>query len=180
MRILLSCGFAVAVLALGACKRAAMSLDANTPAHRGRYSGIGIYVPDMAWSKLTGVAPDRARLARSPGRPIFMPARLQGVGMIVGLIAMAMLVLRLFPDTPTARFLHRWLAEKPAAWIAGVERKQVIFLLLIVAAVMILREAAPMLAGTSELALFGLWDASVYLDVVMAGWTLAALARGRA
>jgi len=100
--------------------------------------------------------------------------------MIVGLIAMAMLVMRLFPDTPTGHFLHRWLAEKPAAWIAGVERKQVIFLLLIVAAAMILREAAPMLAGTSELALFGLWDASVYLDVVMAVWTLAALARGRA
>ena len=56
MRILLSCGFAVAVLALGACKREAVSLDDDTPAHRGRYSGIGINPPDMAWSKLNGVA----------------------------------------------------------------------------------------------------------------------------
>lgn len=56
MRILLSCGFAVAALALGACKREPVSLDDDTPAHRGRYSGIGIYAPDMAWSKLNGVA----------------------------------------------------------------------------------------------------------------------------
>lgn len=100
--------------------------------------------------------------------------------MIVAMIALAMLVMRLFPDTPTGRFLHRWLAEKPVAWIAGVKRKQIIFVLLTVAVVLTLREAAPMLAGTSELALFGIWDASVYLDVVMAVWTLAALSRGRA
>jgi hypothetical protein len=29
------------------------------------------------------------------------------------------------------------------------------------------------------MALFAMWDASVYLDVVMAAWTIAALARGR-
>jgi hypothetical protein len=100
--------------------------------------------------------------------------------MFVALMVLAIAVTRLFPDTATGRFLHRWLAEKPAAWIDRIERKQIIFLLLAVGAALILREAAPMLAGTSELALLGLWDASVYLDVVMAVWTLGALSRGRA
>ena len=99
--------------------------------------------------------------------------------MFTALMVLAIAVTRLFPDTPTGRFLHRWLAEKPAAWIDGIQRQHVIFLLLTVGAALVLREAAPMLASTSELALLGIWDASVYLDLVMAAWTIVALARGR-
>ncbi|MES2043861.1 MAG: hypothetical protein V4475_08275 [Pseudomonadota bacterium] len=99
--------------------------------------------------------------------------------MFYTMMVAAIAVMRLFPETPTARFLHRWLAEKPAAWIDAVRRKHLIFLLLTIGTVLVLREAAPMLAGSSELALFGIWDASVYLDVAMAAWTIAALARGR-
>lgn len=99
--------------------------------------------------------------------------------MFCAMMVAAIAVMRLFPETPTARFLHRWLAEKPAAWIDAIRRKHVIFLLLTIGMVLVLREAAPMLAGSSELALFGLWDASVYLDVVLAAWTIAALGRGR-
>ena len=99
--------------------------------------------------------------------------------MFTVLMILAIAVMRLFPDTATGRFLHCWLAEKPAAWIDAIQRKHVIFLLLMIAAVLVLREAAPMLAGSSELALFGIWDASVYLDVVLAAWTIAALGRGR-
>ena len=99
--------------------------------------------------------------------------------MFTALMVLAIAVARLFPDTATGRFLHRWLAEKPAAWIEGIQRKHVIFLLLTISAVVLLREAAPMLASTGELALFGIWDASVYLDVVLAAWTIAALGRGR-
>lgn len=99
--------------------------------------------------------------------------------MFTVLMVLAIAVARLFPDTATGRFLHRWLAEKPAAWIDRIQRKHVIFLLLTVGAVLLLREAAPMLASTGDLALFGIWDASVYLDVVLAAWTIAALGRGR-
>ncbi len=99
--------------------------------------------------------------------------------MFYTMMVAAIAVMRLFPETPTARFLHRWLAEKPAAWIDAIRRKHLIFLLLTIGMVLVLREAAPMLAGSSELALFGLWDASIYLDVVMAAWTIAALARRR-
>lgn len=99
--------------------------------------------------------------------------------MFVALMALAIAVTRLFPETATGRFLHRWLAEKPAAWLATIERKHVIFLILAALLVIVLREAVPMLASASDLALFAMWDASVYLDVVMAAWTIAALARGR-
>jgi hypothetical protein len=99
--------------------------------------------------------------------------------MFVALMVLAIAVTRLFPETPTGRFLHRWLAEKPAAWLARIERRHVIFLVLAALLVVVLREAVPMVAGASDLALFAMWDASVYLDVVMAAWTIAALARGR-
>ena len=98
--------------------------------------------------------------------------------MIFALMAMVIAVTRLFPDTATGRFLHRWLAEEPAAWLAAIERKHVIFLLLAALLVVALREAVPMI-GAADMALFAMWDASVYLDVVMAAWTIAALARGR-
>jgi hypothetical protein len=45
--------------------------------------------------------------------------------------------------------------------------------------VVVLREAVPMI-GAADMAMLAMWDASVYLDVVMAVWTVAALARGRA
>jgi len=99
--------------------------------------------------------------------------------MFCAMMVAAIAVMRLFPETPTARFLHRWLAEKPAAWLARIERKHVIFLVLAALLVVVLRDAVPMVAGASDLALFAMWDASVYLDVVMAAWTIAALARGR-
>lgn len=99
--------------------------------------------------------------------------------MFCAMMMAAIAVMRLFPETPVARFLHFWLAEKTAAWIDGIRRKHVIFVLLTIGMVLVLREAAPMLAGTSELALFGIWDASVYLDVAIAAWTIAALGRGR-
>jgi hypothetical protein len=35
--------------------------------------------------------------------------------MFVALMVLAIAVTRLFPDTATGRFLHCWLAEKPAA-----------------------------------------------------------------
>jgi hypothetical protein len=101
------------------------------------------------------------------------------MGMFVALMLAVIAVTRLFPDTATGRFLHHWLAEKPAAWLATIERKHVIFLVLAALLVAVLREAVPMVAGASDLALFAMWDASVYLDVVMTAWTIAALARGR-
>lgn len=99
--------------------------------------------------------------------------------MFVALMLAAIAVTRLFPETATGRFLHCWLAEKPAAWLATIERKHVIFLVLAALLVVVLREAVPMVAGAGDLALFAMWDASVYLDVVMAAWTIAAVARGR-
>ena len=98
--------------------------------------------------------------------------------MFVAVMVLAIAVTRLFPDTATGRFLHRWLAEKPAAWLATIERKHVIFLVLAALLVVVLREAVPMI-GAADMALFAMWDASVYLDVVMAAWTIAALSRGR-
>jgi hypothetical protein len=114
------------------------------------------------------------------GRAAFyIPTQEKGAAMFCAMMVAAIVVMRLFPETPTARFLHRWLAEKPAAWLARIERKHVIFLVLAALLVVVLRDAVPMVAGASDLALFAMWDASVYLDVVMAAWTIAALARGR-
>lgn len=90
--------------------------------------------------------------------------------MLTAIFAVAIFVARLFPETPAGKWLHLNLAELPLRWACGLERKYVIFALLIVIAGPALTAAAPL-----ELALIYALDLSLYIDVVVAVGTAAAL-----
>jgi hypothetical protein len=97
--------------------------------------------------------------------------------MIASLLLLTTAFILLFPETPAARLLHRYLAEKPADLLARIERKHVIFAIV---GVFVLLSAGEMLAILgSDVAVLIAWDMSLYLDAAIAVWTASALTRIR-
>jgi hypothetical protein len=78
-----------------------------------------------------------------------------------------MLVLKLFPDTPAARFLHRDLVERPAAWLSSRTRRHLLFVLMVVAIGFAGTEFV-LLAGSADVAMLLAWDISLYVDTIIA------------
>jgi hypothetical protein len=93
---------------------------------------------------------------------------------VTTLLALATLVMRLFPQTPAARWLHLHLVELPLALTARLERKHILFLIVGVAAAQPL-----MMMGAADLAMIAAWDMALYVDVAVAAYAAAALARTR-
>lgn len=94
--------------------------------------------------------------------------------MLTGLFGLAILIAKLFPATPAGRWLHLMLVETPLAWASRIERKQIIFVLILLFAGHSLLMAAPL-----EFALIYAFDLSVYLDAVVAVGTLSVANRAR-
>ena len=92
---------------------------------------------------------------------------------LTGLLAVAMLIMRFFPRTSAARWLHLHLVELPMALAAKLERKQFILLLVCIA-------AAPSLAMfPAEIGLLFAGDLATYVDVMLVAYAAAALSRSR-
>ena len=92
---------------------------------------------------------------------------------LTGLLASAMLIMRLFPGTPAARWLHLHLVELPMALTAKLGRKQAIMLFVCIA-------AAPSLAMfPAEIGLLVAGDLATYVDVMLVAYATAALSRSR-
>ena len=89
--------------------------------------------------------------------------------MLAGLLAAAMLVMKLFPETPFARLLHLYLVELPIKLARRIKRTDVILVVIILCAGQTLA-----LAGSFELAMAYAVDLSIYADAVVATY-LAAL-----
>lgn len=98
--------------------------------------------------------------------------------MLPGLLLMIIGFMRLFPDTPFARFLHRHLVEQPLRWIATVERHQLIFVGIMALLLLVAGEAIAVI-GSSELLIGFVWDLSIYVDALAATYMLAATTRLR-
>ena len=94
---------------------------------------------------------------------------------LAGLLALAILVMRLFPKTPASCWLHRHLVELPLEWSERVERRHFWFALICVMAALSATVALP----ASELALAAAWDLSLYVDAVAIASAAALLSRGR-
>lgn len=94
---------------------------------------------------------------------------------ITALLALATLVMLLFPRTPAARWLHLHLVELPLAWLGKLERKHILFLIVGLAAAQPL-----MMMGAADLAAVVAWDMAIYFDVAIAAYAAAALAKSRA
>lgn len=98
---------------------------------------------------------------------------------IVAFVSLAnMLLMRLCPDTDLSRTLHRHLIERPAAWLARLDRRQI--LVLVIAAGLLLAAGDLVVAlGSAEIVLGYAADLAIYSDVVLAGLLLAAASRVR-
>lgn len=94
--------------------------------------------------------------------------------MLAGALAVAILIARLFPETPTGKWLHVHFVEIPLRAASGVERKYVIFALLVLIAGPTIAAAAPV-----DLALIYALDVSLYIDAVIVVGTAAAFSRCR-
>ena len=94
--------------------------------------------------------------------------------MLALILAMMIATMKLWPQTPTARLLHKALVEAPLRIVAGIERKHLFF-----AAIVLLFLMTPAMLGPFDLALYGMWDVAVFLDVATVALALATVARGR-
>lgn len=95
-------------------------------------------------------------------------------GMLFGIV----LTLRLFPDIPVSRAMHRIFVADPLALIARMTRTHLIFALVALAMALSFAELI-MLLGSSDLIVPMAWDVSLYVDALIATWTIAAAARAK-
>lgn len=89
-------------------------------------------------------------------------------------LASLVAVMLLAPETPIARSLHRNLVEEPLRLAARFERKHVLFLVVGLASLQSFAMVLP-----AEMAMIMAWDLTVYVDLLIASWTLSAFARLR-
>jgi hypothetical protein len=94
---------------------------------------------------------------------------------LTGLLALATLVMRLFPLTPAARWLHLHMVELPLAWLGRLERKHILFLIVGAAAAQPL-----MMMGAADVAMIVAWDMTLYVDAAIAVYAAAAFAKSKA
>ena len=94
--------------------------------------------------------------------------------MIWGLLLLAALIMKLWPETGCARWLHETLIERPLAFLSGIRRTHIIFL--IVGFAMMYSFAQ---IGAPHVGLVAAVDVSAYVDAMITVWTVAALTRAR-
>lgn len=94
---------------------------------------------------------------------------------LIGSWALALVAAMLFPETPLGRLLHRQFVEEPLRLAAKMERKHIFVLL-----ILLFCGQSLLVLGSVDLAMLVAWDMSLYLDAVLAAWTVAAMGRIRA
>ena len=98
------------------------------------------------------------------------------LAMLAGMMGLCMLVMRLFPDSPTARHLHHHLAERPVAWFSRLDRRHLLLALITIGALLLAGEMIGML-GSADLMLAWTWDLTVYCDALAMTVVLGGAAR---
>lgn len=97
--------------------------------------------------------------------------------MLLGLFIVIWIILLRWPDTAIGQALRRMMIIAPARILNGVERRQVLFIGIMLLVVLV---GAGSIAGvmSADLAMLAAWDASLYVDTLIAVWTVAAVSRG--
>ena len=95
-----------------------------------------------------------------------------------GVLVAAMLVMKLLPHSPYGRFLNSTLVQRPLARLAEMDRRQVIFVMVLVGLTLFATDMVFLFGSYDLLALYA-WDLTVYLDVTVIAFALATVARGR-
>ncbi|WP_066551326.1 MULTISPECIES: hypothetical protein [unclassified Sphingomonas] len=98
--------------------------------------------------------------------------------MLFATTVFVMMILRLWPETPIARWLHRTLVAAPARRLSALSRQQLLFM---VALVMLLPVGGELMLifGAADALMLMAWQTAAYYDAMMATALLAGLARMR-
>jgi hypothetical protein len=88
------------------------------------------------------------------------------------------LMMRFFPDAPPARFLHTYLVAKPVRWSLDLDRRRLVYYLIVIGLCLTASEMVAIL-GTDFLLAYS-WHLTLYLDGMAAAAALAVLARLKA
>ena len=97
---------------------------------------------------------------------------------LCGMMLALILVMRLAPHSPAARLLHRHLVELPLRELSGLERHQLVFVLIMAGFAMTGGEMIAIL-GPELVGAYAL-DLAIYLDALAIAYAFAAVARLRA
>jgi hypothetical protein len=95
--------------------------------------------------------------------------------MAIGFLAMAIAVMKLWPETRAAIWLHRHCVACPLEWAERATRRQLLTSLILLVMILSLGELA-MLAPMDMLALVAA-DTATYVDTLIAVWTVTAIMR---
>ncbi|TMJ19361.1 MAG: hypothetical protein E6G92_06125 [Alphaproteobacteria bacterium] len=98
--------------------------------------------------------------------------------MVSGIVLLVIVVMRLFPAIPLSRALHRALVEAPLERLGAMSRRHLIYAALL-AGMMIAGAEVILLLGSADMAMLMAWDVSLYVDGLIATWTISALVRGK-
>jgi hypothetical protein len=85
--------------------------------------------------------------------------------MILSVLAVCIMVMKAFPETGTAQWLHKVLVEQPLEWLSNLKRRDIIFLLVMIALCLTAGEFVAVF-GMSELFVLGA-NLSLYVDAVL-------------
>lgn len=85
--------------------------------------------------------------------------------MILGLLALAIVVIRAFPKTPTAHWLNAALVEQPLEWLSNLKRRDII-LFFVMAGLFLTAGEFVAIFGMGELLALGV-NLSFYVDAVL-------------
>ncbi len=100
--------------------------------------------------------------------------------MFAGLLLLAIVTMKLFPRVPVSRNLHHMLAEAPLAALARMSRRHLLFGVILVGMMLFVSAELIMMLGSADVVMVMAWDVSLYVDAVIAAWTLAAVSRSKA
>lgn len=99
--------------------------------------------------------------------------------MFSGFALLIILMMKLLPDLPFSRALHRAFVEVPLRRLAEMSRQHLIYAAVLIGLTFGGIELLLLLGSTEMLMLFA-WDVSLYVDALIATWTLSVVARGKA
>jgi hypothetical protein len=98
--------------------------------------------------------------------------------MFAGIVLLVIMAMRLFPEIPLSRALHRALVEAPLERLAAMSRRHLIYAALL-AGMMLAGAEIILLLGSADMAMLMAWDVSLYVDALIATWTISALVWGK-
>ena len=91
---------------------------------------------------------------------------------VTGLMLIAIIIMKLWPETASARWLQQMLVVRPFAFLAGITRQQIILMMVTFVLLIAFSEL-----GAPQMATLVAVDVSMVVDAMITVWTIAALTR---